>query len=122
MKILVIDDELLVRRSIQRVCEKRGHEVKEAEDGEVGLQVWQEWAPELVFLDVLMPKMGGLELLRQFSNRPPNVVVLMSAYTGSIDMTRELSERADLFVPKPFRDIFEFVDQAEELVRARRQF
>lgn len=119
MRVLIVDDELLVRRSLQRVCAKRGHEVQEAEDGEQGLKMWTSWKPELVFLDVLMPKLGGLEVLRKLEDRRGAAVILMSAYTGGIDMSRELSEQVDLFMPKPFHDIFNVIDRAEELVRGR---
>lgn len=119
MKILIVDDELLVRRSLQRACVKRGHEVQEAEDGRQGLEVWRKWNPDLVFLDVLMPKLSGLEVLRQVPDQDKTAVILMSAFTGNIDMSGELSERADLFLPKPFQDIFAVVDRAEELIRER---
>ena len=49
MKILVVDDEALVRKSLRRAAEARGHEVVEAVDGEEGLKKWAEVAPDLVF-------------------------------------------------------------------------
>ena len=120
MKVLVVDDEVLVRRSLARVCGGRGHEVQEAEDGEQGLTVWSEWNPDLVFLDVLMPKLTGLEVLKRVSKNKDVRVVLMSAYTGGTDPTQAKAAGADLFLPKPFEDIFSVIQQAEELCRGSR--
>ena len=53
MKILIVDDEPLVRKSLSRACRSKGHEVVEAVDGTEGLAKWRETTPDLVFLDVL---------------------------------------------------------------------
>jgi CheY-like chemotaxis protein len=116
MKILVVDDEVLVRKSLVRVCRGRGHEVKEAEDGEQGLAMWSEWRPDLVFLDVLMPKLSGLEVLKRNGKSATVKVILMSAYTGATQPTEAREAGADLFLAKPFQDIFSVVQKAEELV------
>lgn len=117
MKILVVDDELLVRRSLSRVCAGRGHDVREAADGQEGIEIWREWKPDLVLLDVLMPKLTGPELLKRLTKNEGAKVILMSAYTGSTDMEQARLAGADLFLPKPFHDIFAVIDQAEELCR-----
>ena len=114
MKVLVVDDEILVRRSLARVCVNRGHQVLEAEDGEKGLAMWSAWKPDLVFLDVLMPKLSGLDVLKRIEKQKTKIV-LMSAYTGGTDPNQARSAGADLFLPKPFDDIFSIVTQAEEL-------
>ena len=67
MRILVVDDEALVRRSLQRVLTKRGHAVSEACDGRQALEMWNTVAPDLVFLDVLMPRLSGPDLLKALS-------------------------------------------------------
>jgi CheY-like chemotaxis protein len=115
VKILIVDDELLVRRSLKRVCVGRGHEVQEAEDGQKGLELWRSWNPDLVFLDVLMPKLTGIEVLRMVTANRTSKVVMMSAYTGSSDQEHARSAGADLFLAKPFPDIFSVIQQAEEL-------
>ena len=113
MKILIVDDESLVRRSLHRVCASRGHEVREAEDGARGLEIWESWLPDLVFLDVLMPKLNGPELLTNLKVPRTAKVVMMSAYTGNSDP----QTGADLFLTKPFEDIFSTVQTAEDLLR-----
>ena len=109
MKILVVDDEMLVRRSLSRVCSGRHHEVKEAEDGEQGLAMWSSFEPDLVFLDILMPKLTGLEVLQRVKKSSSVKVVLMSAYTGGIDPEQARAAGADLFLPKPFENIFSVI-------------
>lgn len=117
MKVMVVDDEPLVRLSLRRALEKRGHEVRECEDGQAGLEVWNAFSPQLVFLDVLMPRMSGPQLLKSISPELRSLakVVLMSAFAGEYDLLKAKSLGADVFVAKPFDDIFAVVVAGEEL-------
>lgn len=115
MKILVVDDEVLVRRSLSRALKSRGHEVLEAGDGNEGLQLWQSQNPDLVFLDVLMPGRTGPEVLKEMRNQSMAKVILMSAFAGEHNMETAQQMGASLFVPKPFEDIFAVVKMAEEI-------
>jgi len=125
MKILIVDDEPLVRRSLERVFQSRQHQVQVAENGVEGLKKWQEFEPDLIFLDVLMPGLSGPEVLRNFENETQKKmshskkakVILMSAFTGDKQMTDPQGLGADLFLAKPFESIFEVYDQAMELMR-----
>ena len=83
----------------------------EAVDGLDGLEKWKTFLPDLVFLDVLMPRMSGPEVMRQRPNQAK--IVLMSAFAGE---HAPAQEGADLFLPKPFEDIFAVVAKAEALV------
>lgn len=121
MRILVVDDEPLVRKSLSRACRSRGHEVIEAEDGAIGLSLWLSQSPDLVFLDVLMPGLSGPEVLQQIQAKrvpggPRARVILMSAYSGEHNVATAQQVGADLFVPKPFENIFAVVDSGESLV------
>lgn len=115
MKILIVDDEPLVRRSLARALKGRGHEVLEATDGPSGLASWKGEDPDLVFLDVLMPGLTGPQVLEEMGPARRAKVVLMSAFSGEHNV--EKGQGADLFLPKPFEDIFEVVKLAEELHR-----
>jgi two-component system, response regulator PdtaR len=123
MKILIVDDEPLVRKSLSRACRSRGHEILEASDGTQGLHTWLAERPDLVFLDVLMPGLSGPELLREIGQRASvsgaedlkQKVILMSAYSGEHNIETAQQMGADLFIPKPFEDIFAVVAKAEEL-------
>lgn len=116
MKVLVIDDETLVRRSLSRALRTKGHEVVEAVDGTEGLEMWKKNKPDLVFLDVLMPGLNGPEVLKEMGSQRSGKVVLISAFAGEHNMETALQMGADMFLPKPFEDIFGVVKMAEELV------
>jgi two-component system, response regulator PdtaR len=114
MKLLIVDDEEIVRLSLRRAAELKGHEVFEAKDGEEGLEMWRRLRPELVFLDVLMPGLTGPQVLEEIGDRQDAKVILISAYTG-----QEKSKRwppYDLFIAKPFANIFDVVSAAEKLI------
>lgn len=118
MKVLVIDDEPLVRRSLQKALQVKNYECIVAADGRIGLDLWIEHRPNLVFLDVLMPGLSGPQVLQEIDIRIRNStkVVLISAYTGEYNMDTALKMGADLFIPKPFDDIFKVVETAEKLL------
>ena len=117
MKVLVVDDESLVRRSLGRALKSRGHDVIEAVDGNEGLDLWLQSSPDLIFLDVLMPGLTGPQVLKEMGARKTGRVVLISAFTGEHNMETALQMGADLFIPKPFEDIFSVVEMAEGLVK-----
>lgn len=116
MKVLIVDDEALVRRSLSRAFKNHGHEVMEAVDGNQGLEMWKSGQPDLVFLDVLMPGKTGPEVLSEMKSQTVAKVILMSAFAGEHNMETAQQMGANLFVPKPFEDIFAIVKVAEDLV------
>ena len=87
-----------------------------AEEGLSGLEKWINEGPDLVFLDVLMPGLNGPQVLKELGDKKTGKVVLISAYTGKYDVEKARSIGADLFISKPFDDIFQVMDRAEELV------
>jgi CheY-like chemotaxis protein len=117
MKVLIIDDEPLVRRSLARALKSRGHDIVEAEDGTQGLAAWKSEKPDLVFLDVLMPGMTGPQVLREIGPARTGKVILISAFSGEHNMETATQMGANLFIPKPFDNIFAVIDQAEELMK-----
>lgn len=102
MKILLIDDSTLSRNIIKRSLGE-GHEIIEAGDGMRGLELYFVERPELVFLDLTMPNMSGLDVLAQLKQMDPDVRVIIG--TADIqDFTRNQAETlgAAAFVLKPF--------------------
>lgn len=119
MKLLVVDDEPLVRRSLKRAAEVRGHQVELASNGLEGKDLWESFKPELVFVDVLMPVMDGPTLL---SKKPPESrakIIMMSAFTGEYDGEAAFKMGADLFMAKPFENIMDVMIKAERLINGK---
>ena len=115
MKVLIVDDEVLVGRSLARALSSRGHEVKTASGGIEGLKLWEEYHPDVTFLDVLMPDMNGPLVIESLKLEQRGKIILMSAYTGDYDLKKAQSVGADIFLSKPFENIFETVEEAEKL-------
>lgn len=104
-KVLVVDDQPHIVRLIQVNLEKEGFQVATAGDGVEGLQRAQETHPDLVILDVIMPRKDGFQLLRelkadeQFADIP---VIMLTVKTHNADIVEGLKEGAELYLPKPF--------------------
>ncbi len=107
MKILVIDDEVLITMALKRALEKRGHTVFVANSGQEGLTLWKETKPELVVIDFIMPDMNADQVLADFGDRGSCKVVLMSAYLGDRTVEKPASLKIELFIKKPFDNIFD---------------
>ncbi|HPI40346.1 MAG TPA: response regulator [Pseudobdellovibrionaceae bacterium] len=114
MKVLIIDDEPLIRRSLLRAFKSKGYDVFEAENGFQGIDLWRKEKPDLVYLDILMPGMTGFMVLEKLGSARTGKVVLISAYS---EEDKEKEGLADLFIKKPFEDIFQVVQQGEGLVK-----
>lgn len=84
-KILIIDDEKIIRERIRKLLTMDGYEVQTAEDGPSGLELFKTFVPNIVITDIRMPNMDGMEVLRQIKEKsPPTDVILI---TGHGDMT-----------------------------------
>lgn len=117
MKVLIVDDEPLVRRSLFRAFKGKGHDVDQAENGSEGLSKIQSDKFDIVFLDVLMPGLTGPQVLQKVGQKSATKYILMSAFSGEHNMETAHQMGADLFIPKPFDDIFEIVRMAENLMK-----
>ena len=112
MRVLIVDDEWLIRESLNRVAQARGHETRVENSGKKGLKAWREFQPHLVFLDVLMPELDGPSVLQLNGKKNNEKVVLMSAHRVFSSIPHK---GVDLFVSKPFQDIMQIFCQAENL-------
>ncbi|APT84345.1 response regulator transcription factor [Corynebacterium aquilae] len=103
MKILVVDDEQAVRESLRRSLTFNGYTVVLAEDGEHALKMIQSEQPDLVILDVMMPRLDGLQVCRTLrgdgDDRP---ILVLTARDGVSDRVAGLDAGADDYLPKPF--------------------
>jgi len=103
MKVLVIDDDSGLRRTVSLLLEDEGHTVETAADGDEGLQKSIEWAPDLVLTDIRMPGLDGIGLLERLNEAGSDaLVIIMTAY-GSQDLAVEaIRKGAWDYIDKPF--------------------
>lgn len=102
-RILVVDDERNIRNNLGMVLETAGYQVDKAGDGEEALSKCKERHYEITFVDLKMPKMGGLELLRYLRGlRPKMAVVVLTAYGTVASAVEAMKLGAVDFLEKPF--------------------
>ncbi len=107
-KILIVDDEPHLVRSLSFVLIKEGYEVTSATNGEEALQKIREAKPDLIFLDVMMPKKDGYEVCAEIKSSPVMkdiYVIMLTAKGQEADRTRGISAGANEFLTKPFSPV-----------------
>ncbi|MBW2018670.1 MAG: sigma-54-dependent Fis family transcriptional regulator [Deltaproteobacteria bacterium] len=103
MKILVIDDDLTVCKSCQKIVKKAGYEVDYSLSGHEALQMMEKTAYDLVFTDLKMTEMGGMEVLRFIKTKDPDiVVVVITGYATVASAVETMKTGAFDYLPKPF--------------------
>jgi len=114
-RVIVIDDQEPIRRIVRRALENDGHEVLEASDGEVGMELLERAPADVVITDIFMPGMDGIQTLREIRKRFPAIkVIAMSGgdSTGLLDLRQDAELLGALkSIQKPFnaREIVELV-------------
>ncbi len=83
-RILIVDDEENILKSLRLILEEEGHGVETARDGRRGWEAFQSGAPDLVFLDIWLPEMDGLEVLRKIKEADPGAMVIMISGHGTV--------------------------------------
>ena len=120
--VLVIDDEALTLRTIGRGLATEGFEVFTAESGEEGLKIFESEKPDLVLLDIVLPGMDGVEVLRQIkSASAASIVVMMSAYHMVDRAVEAMKLGAHDYLIKPFHlaDLTATLQRASEMLALR---
>ena len=101
-RVLIVDDERLIRWSLEQTLEKAGYEVQTSENGATALVAAREEAPDLVLLDLKLPDLDGIELLRQLKAMHPDTqVVIMTAYADVSTAVEAMRLGAYDYVAKP---------------------
>ena len=101
-KILVVDDEENIVNIVSAYLKKEEYQVIVAYDGEKALELAREHQPDLIVLDIMLPKMDGLEVLTHLRRESDAYVIMLTAKTEEIDKVIGLSVGADDYVTKPF--------------------
>src|SRR5437870_9548777 len=102
-RILIVEDEPNMVAGLRDNFEYEGYEVVTASDGVAGLERALNEAPDLVILDVMMPRMSGLDVCKQLKSKRPSVPIIMLTARGQeVDKVVGLELGADDYVTKPF--------------------
>jgi len=104
-KVLIADDEPNIVTSLEYLMQKKGFEVKIARNGDEALALVESFLPDVVLLDVMMPRKSGYEVCQQIRERPDwqhIKVVMLSAKGREAEVNKGLSLGADSYVTKPF--------------------
>jgi CheY-like chemotaxis protein len=105
-RLLVVEDRETNRRLLVRLLESLGFEVREAADGQQALDEWERWEPHLIWMDMRMPVMDGLEATQRIKSTPKGkctAIIALTATAFEEDREHILLEGCDDFVRKPFR-------------------
>jgi len=97
-KILIVEDEEIITDLLQRKLTKEGYEISVAKDGEEGLKTMKEVKPDLILLDIIMPKMGGFEVMEEMNKNKelkkiPVIVISNSGQPVELDRAQNLGAK-----------------------------
>ena len=116
--VLIVDDDPVIRRMLQLSFESEGFDVRTAGDGVEGLEAIRSERPDVVVLDIMMPKLDGMKVMRELNgdeelrNTP---VILLSAKATSLDIELGLKAGASDYVTKPC-DPIDLIDRVKSLL------
>jgi DNA-binding response OmpR family regulator len=115
-RILIIEDDAHIADGLQLNLVLQGYEVSVSLDGNAGLKKWQDWNPDLIILDLMLPGIDGISVLkyiRKSDERLP--ILILSAKNASNDKVKGLSYGVDDYITKPF-NLEEFMLRVERLL------
>ncbi|HEX5450149.1 MAG TPA: response regulator transcription factor [Gaiellaceae bacterium] len=118
--ILLVDDEDAVRRLLAFPLERDGYEVVQASDGEEALELFEEHDVDLVVLDIMLPRLDGLEVCKRLRLTSQVPIIMLTARDDELDKVIGLELGADDYITKPF-SIREFRSRVRALLRRSRQ-
>lgn len=102
-RIMVVDDSVYMRELIEDILIAKGYEVKQACDGDEMLAMIDDFDPQIIFMDIVMPNKNGVELAAELKQKHPEIkIVVCSAHNNLAMQKKALESGADMFLPKPF--------------------
>lgn len=104
-KVLIVDDEANIVISIEFLMKQAGYEVEIARNGEEAMEKVSSFEPDLILLDVMMPKINGFEVSRRIRENPAwndIKIVMLTAKGREVEVTKGLALGADSYIIKPF--------------------
>jgi DNA-binding response OmpR family regulator len=121
-RVVIAEDEPAIVASLEFLMRRAGYETRVAGDGVRALELVREFAPDVVILDLMLPKRSGYDVCREIRHTPALAetrVLMLSARGGANEIDRGLSAGADDYVTKPF-STQDLVRRVSELLRLRR--
>ena len=121
-KILIADDEPSIVTALEFLLQRAGYEVRIARDGDQTLELVDAYDPDLVLLDVMMPRKSGYEVCTRIRQRPDRrhvKIIMLTAKGRDAEVSKGLALGADLYVTKPFstRDLMAKIKELLDLGR-----
>ena len=101
-KILLVDDETQITRTLKRSLMAHRYDVRAAADGESAMDLFSDWSPDLVITDLSMPEMSGVELCRELRKKSQVPIIVLSVKGEEKSKVEALDAGADDYVTKPF--------------------
>ncbi len=120
-KVLIVDDEAANLELAEALIAEEGYEPILASDGEIALQKVQEFRPDIVMMDIVMPKVNGIEACRKIKTNPLTYaipVIIVTALNSTDDKIKAIKAGADDFISKPF-DRLELSARLKSLLRLK---
>jgi DNA-binding response OmpR family regulator len=119
-RILIVEDDASILRGVELNLSMEGYQVRTAQDGEEGLRIARAERPDLLLVDVMLPRLGGLELIRELRKEDADVPILvLSAKGQEADKVAGLALGADDYLVKPF-GLKELLARIDAALRRRR--
>ena len=101
-KVLVVEDDLDLAGIMSDYLKKEGYDVRHAHDGEIALSLAHSFSPSLIILDIMLPKLDGIEVCRQIRQKSFAPIIIVSAKSSDLDKLVSLGVGADDYLTKPF--------------------
>lgn len=101
-RILIVDDEEMIVRTVKAYLDREGFKTYTAADGEAALRAFEEKGPDLIVLDLMLPKMSGIEVTRAIRTKSSVPIIMLTAKAAEADRVVGLELGADDYVVKPF--------------------
>jgi len=116
-RILIVEDEKHIAEGLRLNISLQGHDAMIAENGTSALQLWKEWNPDLIVLDIMLPGIDGLSVLQNIRLEDEQIpILILSAKTTVDDKIKGLSYGVDDYMTKPFK-LEEFLLRIERLLK-----
>ena len=120
-RILIVDDEPNLVLALEYLMKKEGYEIRVAADGEMAVEAAAEFRPDLILLDIMMPKMDGYEVCQRIRANPALrdvAIVMLTAKGREVEREKGLALGADHYITKPF-STREVVRTIKEILAAK---